>query len=355
MVAIDNSLFIDEIKVIRKYKYKQLCQYLNNKYGAVTGPYFINENCKTINQKIKRTTEGLFIHHVCENKAIMLSHPEYAIQFPFEWQEGKNLVYCNYLEHMLLHMAIVKEYLKTQALTTKMAVGIGGLFNFIIPEIIDYINGYEYSRDYMKKALSVIDGNELLFIDLLEELKESIIHDSDILHITCKSLNIKGVRFLDRFKKGKMTDGGRFNECLFEYEIYKKYIKYVDSKFIISVFEDTNKMPGYDYKINVNPLGKYSEFRMSYWNKSGGVTFRRYAFLNDDQFDINALKEKYYKKINIYKDKYMYIKRTSKISFKENKQSKNKNKRYSLTIDGMVVNHWNYSKDQAETLVKQYS
>ena len=165
----------EEIEKESLMKYDELCQYLRKKYGIVKGSYFVNSACKTVNHSIKRTNEGLFIHHIGEKESIELSNTKYALNAPFELQEGKNLVYCNYFEHMFLHIRIVREFLKLKTVEkTKMAVGIGGLVNFICPEIIDYINGYDYKREYMKIALSIIDGNEDLFLKYLFSLQKHI-------------------------------------------------------------------------------------------------------------------------------------------------------------------------------------
>ena len=341
-----------EVKKLRSYTYSSLCQYLKNKYGEIKEPYFINDNCKTKNEKIKRTNDGLFIHHIYENKAVMLSHPEYAIHFPFEWQEGKNLVYCNYFEHILLHVAIVKEFIKEEAKKTKTAVGIGGLLNYMFPEIIDYINGYDYAREYMKKALSVIDGNELLFIDILKDLEGYILHDHDVFSIVYATLGKSRRRVMDAFENGKMTRSGKFNDWLFTYEVYKKHIKLVNSNYFYSVMGSALDKSGYDYSFDVRPHGKYYYIGFSYRNKSGSLVFREYAVSSSDQIDIDYLKRKHFRTIATSDKTTCLIKKDSVVSCKENKKSKNVNKRYCLAIDGAVVDCYSYTKEQALKLVE---
>ena len=41
----------------------------------------------------------------------MLSNPQFAITQPYEYQLGKNLVYCNLLEHLILHMKITDDFI----------------------------------------------------------------------------------------------------------------------------------------------------------------------------------------------------------------------------------------------------
>lgn len=113
-------------------KYAELVNYCKNKYGKVSGPYFCTPEMKSQNPKIKRAKEGLIIHHIAEEKHIMLCNQEFAQQLPFELQQGENLVYCNKIEHLLLHMKIVEEWSEN----TACLPGIGGVYNFIYPELL---------------------------------------------------------------------------------------------------------------------------------------------------------------------------------------------------------------------------
>ncbi|MDO8059368.1 hypothetical protein OC683_01940 ['Crotalaria aegyptiaca' phytoplasma] len=86
--------------------YNQIIEVLLDKYGEVPGNYFLNRKCTQINEYIKRSSEGLQIHHIKENEMKGLSNPEFAQQAPFSYQMADNLVYCNLLEHFLLHCKI---------------------------------------------------------------------------------------------------------------------------------------------------------------------------------------------------------------------------------------------------------
>lgn len=341
-----------EITKLRSYSYSKLCKYLINKYGPVNGSYFVNCNCKTKNEKIKRTNEGLFIHHVYESKAIMLSHSEYALKFPFEWQEGNNLVYCNYFEHFLLHFAIVKEFMKEETKQSKMAVGIGGLINFIIPEIIDYINGYNYSRDYMKKAMSVIDGNELLFIDLVNSLDNYLHRDQDLFHIFYQLIGKSVRRLQNIFKTGKMTKSGKYNDFLFEYKVLKNKVPLVDYYQFITKFEKELDKPGYGYDIKISRYGKYYSIDFSFYSKGGWIVSKQYAIPFDDKIDLNNFVNLYFDELFVSNNYKFLIKKQSSVSYKENKKTKNKTKRYCLTIDGIDVSGHKYTKEQVEAIVK---
>lgn len=95
-----------EIKEELKMTYEELQFYLVRKYGGAKYDYFSNSECRSKNKKISRTKEGLFCHHMDEDKGGNLSDPLAAQNQPFEWQKKERLVYCNILEHLILHMKI---------------------------------------------------------------------------------------------------------------------------------------------------------------------------------------------------------------------------------------------------------
>ena len=212
---------LDYLKEELKLNYLELCKHLQDKYGVPSGNYFLTKSCKSKNNKITRGNDGLFLHHIKENEEIDLSKTDRATACPFEYQESKNLCYCNYLEHLILHMKIVEEYLSAELkrwvdeshLNEQIPnnpikyLGIGGLNNHIIPEINDFYNGYEYSRDWQIKALNLVD------FESFEELKkmsyDTIVNtfttfDFSEHYITKFAGIINQKVFLDN--KGKMTD-----------------------------------------------------------------------------------------------------------------------------------------------------
>lgn len=102
---------MDKEEIIKEMEmnYDQLVQYLLNKYGGAKCDYFAKTNCKNRSKLISRTNEGLICHHVDEDKVSNLSVSESAICYPFDYQKKERLVYCNYIEHLLLHIVIVKD------------------------------------------------------------------------------------------------------------------------------------------------------------------------------------------------------------------------------------------------------
>jgi NAD(P)H-hydrate epimerase len=51
--------------------YAQLVQHLLDKYGPAKYDYFNTPECKSKSTKLSRTKEGLFCHHIAENKEIL--------------------------------------------------------------------------------------------------------------------------------------------------------------------------------------------------------------------------------------------------------------------------------------------
>ena len=90
--------------------YDELQAYLIEKNGVALYDYFLTPECKTKNRKVSRTKEGLFCHHMDEDKGIRLSNTNCARSQPFEWQKKERLVYCNILEHLILHIKISVMY-----------------------------------------------------------------------------------------------------------------------------------------------------------------------------------------------------------------------------------------------------
>jgi len=76
-----------DIEKILDLEYEQACKFLQNKYGLPSKNYFSTEECKSKVPKNGRGYDGLFLHHIDEDKAIMLSNSEYAKRNPFEYQK----------------------------------------------------------------------------------------------------------------------------------------------------------------------------------------------------------------------------------------------------------------------------
>lgn len=194
--------------------YEQLVDYLHNKYGLPKKGYFC-KGMNTPNPSIKRTKEGLYIHHIAEDRAQNLSNPKQAKESPAEYQEPQMLVYCNMLEHLILHIKIVE---KTQG-----TFGIFGLGLFIIPSLNEYYTYGESRLQFWENmSYELVKDNYASYIFLIKEyIKIRIEHNHDIsLFSLCNELSWDrtGGRIDEFYKKWnnelfyKLSDGTIFSK-----------------------------------------------------------------------------------------------------------------------------------------------
>lgn len=177
--------------------YEDLVAYLQNKYGLPKKNYFC-KGMNTVNRSNSRTREGLYMHHVAEDRAQNLSNPKQAKESPAAYQEPQMLVYCNMLEHLILHIKIVKN--------TQGQMGICGLNLFIIPTLNEY---YVYGKSRLQFwediSYEIVKDNYVSYISLIKEyIKIRIQNNQDInLFRLCNELswNRKGYRIDEIYKK----------------------------------------------------------------------------------------------------------------------------------------------------------
>ena len=158
-----------EILMQLKMTYKKLVGYLKIKYGTVPFDYFVifDEELIRVNNKNSRaTSDGLFVHHIDEDKAILLSSKEHAQRRPLEYQRADRLIYCNILEHLILHFKISLEPRHPDAIDT--VVGVGGAITYICPQINDYFVGYKFKQKHWAKVFSLIENNFNDYLIVLE-------------------------------------------------------------------------------------------------------------------------------------------------------------------------------------------
>lgn len=184
------------IKDWKNKDYETYIKFLWKKHGKVEGDYFTNEEKLTKNTKIPRGKDGLYIHHIDEDKAIMLSTPAYIKKFgyPFDFQKAERLVYCDLMEHMVLHMMIVKKDIETKGKNRfhkQFLVGSGGIFNFMLPELLDIYSGIEYKQPWKQEVIKqVIDKKDEL-IEVIKQLKKLGYNDEFIFRNKSFMPNIK--------------------------------------------------------------------------------------------------------------------------------------------------------------------
>lgn len=111
---------IEEYKNLLSLSYEDAVESLLQKYGPVIDDYFreksynrfFNGEIKSITKgKFTKTSEGLYCHHVFENKYYNLTNKDFCKEqnAPYEVHKKENLVYCDLIEHFILHILITKE------------------------------------------------------------------------------------------------------------------------------------------------------------------------------------------------------------------------------------------------------
>lgn len=158
---------INEYEKVKSYSYLEYCDYLQEKYGIGLCDYM--RPSWTKNPKITRTKEGLFAHHKFEDHAIMLSNKEYAMKNPYEWQLKENIVYCDYLEHLFLHILICENPSSNKNKSDK--VGYGGVVNFIVPELNDVYSGWVTKESWRQNCHNAIINDKNVYMELLKRFK----------------------------------------------------------------------------------------------------------------------------------------------------------------------------------------
>jgi hypothetical protein len=158
-----------EYENVKHFKYIEYCDYLQKKHGI--GKYDYMTKSWNKNTKCTRTKEGLIAHHKYENRAIMLSKKEFAMSNPFEWQLAKNIVFCDYLEHLLLHVLICEQ--PSEEKNDLEAVGIGGVINFIVPELNDFYSGWITKQEWQRKCHDLIKGDKDVYLTIIKRFKSS--------------------------------------------------------------------------------------------------------------------------------------------------------------------------------------
>lgn len=151
-----------------KTNYQEIVSALLKKYGSAKHNYFKDTACKIKNPLVTRTNEGLFCHHIDEDKAIMLCNDKFAVNNPFEYQKADRLVYCNLLEHLLLHVKIAEN--PSPDANENELPGIGGAINFICKDLNDIYSGKKFSDEWRKNVADKVKDNFDDYIIILRYL-----------------------------------------------------------------------------------------------------------------------------------------------------------------------------------------
>ncbi|QVK03880.1 hypothetical protein [Mycoplasma mycoides] len=161
-----NNYFSD-IEILLTYDYDSCVLFLLNKYGKVQGDYIkysYNWFVKNIeeNLAIKKSWYGLEIHHIDEDKIPNLSSKENRQKY-IEYQRADRLVYCNLIEHLLLH---IKIYEKNKNNLSKNGIRL------IIRKINDYYSYHQFDDDRNKLFYQSIKDKKLDYFNCLAYIND---------------------------------------------------------------------------------------------------------------------------------------------------------------------------------------
>ncbi len=176
---------MSEYLIVKDFTYLEYCDYLQRKYGIGLDDYMTKSyNPKA---KCKRTKEGLLAHHKKEDTEPLLSTKKFAMMWPFEWQSKENIVYCDYLEHLLLHVLICK----FPADKNNNFVGLGGIVDYIVPELNDLYSGWETDQAWRKNCHDKVKADKNVYMEILKQFIENEKDDGnfDISILLCRSFN----------------------------------------------------------------------------------------------------------------------------------------------------------------------
>lgn len=169
---------LQEFLKVKKFTYKQYLAYLKQKYGKVLYRYGNKKNHK----------KGLFIHHDKEDEIPSLSHSDNRKAFP-EYQAPEFLTYCDYLEHLLLHIMIGREA------NPELNLGLNGPCKYILPAIINYYKEGIRNTKWDPEYYTALDGKKDIFDNLLVEYNE-LVKNLDIVATENKVLCLEAEEML---------------------------------------------------------------------------------------------------------------------------------------------------------------
>ena len=150
---------LEEYDRVKEMSYGEYCDYLRRKYGCPKHDY--------PNTADARPSEGLFIHHIGENEIANLSNESIRVESDHKYQTPEMLCYCDWLEHLLLHIMIGEE----TAGTTNL--GLEGCFTYLLPALRDFFEDGKKTCKYNDAYYDVISGNKDVFDALLLRYNET--------------------------------------------------------------------------------------------------------------------------------------------------------------------------------------
>lgn len=242
--------------------YDNAIQFLKKKYGVGKDDYFSQKSYERfLRGEIKRptkgnyqrTSEGLYCHHINENRYGQLSKA-YRIKdenLDFEHQKKKNLVYCDLFEHTILHSIIDSSF-------EREVIGSG-----IIYMVVDinnwYLEGKKPKLNWEKQCYdrAYLEQNEAFQILKIIELKTNPNNRAynlsnsyeDFLHYRAKEKKIADEKYI--ILKKRIVEN-------IQKEIEKYFNDLSDTRYL-SIIRDYYKFKRSERKVSIDELKKCEE------------------------------------------------------------------------------------------------
>lgn len=184
---------INQYNALLNASYDAAIEILKFKYGEGIDDYykeksykrFLKKEIKSITKgKYSRTSEGLYCHHIDENKYLNISNKDFIFRkkYPYDIQKKERLVYCDIFEHLILHALIAKE--------TNGEFGVMGYVAYIYPMIVDWYIGQEklFEKKWMitcyKRAYLEPEQTRELLSKIKLLLPEEYQTEGEIVYVT---------------------------------------------------------------------------------------------------------------------------------------------------------------------------
>jgi hypothetical protein len=226
-----------ELNSVKHLTYLEYCSYLQKKYGMSRYDYMdknYNDICfeGTKKKKCSRVDEGLFVHHIDEDKFPKLNDRNMAMKVPIDYQKRERLVYCDYLEHLYLH-ALILEY-PSEEKHPQAGLTVGGLFGFLIPALNDAYSGAlkgTTGRAWEARCINRIINDKDAYFAILSYIIELYLYTGsfiDPFHIYMKAIGLFGTRSSDPNKWSLANNAKIFIEINNLFGKYKYDHIYID-------------------------------------------------------------------------------------------------------------------------------
>ena len=153
----------EEYEKIKGLTYRGYCSFLQGKYRIS------NTKIPThtwSNTQSPCTQNGLVSHHIHEDYTLKVAQ---SSNTPYAWQPFSDIVYCDCLEHLLLHVMICEAPAAGKA--PLIPTGIDEIIGVIVPELNDLYSGWRSDIPSKQACYDLILGDKDVYLTILKRFK----------------------------------------------------------------------------------------------------------------------------------------------------------------------------------------